>query len=130
MKNTSPARSFRAWLKTVTHHAWQDFVASRRTAPLASGGDAAEERLASVAALAAMGNHDVREATRQLQAAPVALRGWEWRHLQGRLDQSLAVVSGLPKPELIAFAPPGRRRVASAIVPAAAAALEADARCK
>ena len=24
--------SFRAWLKTLTHHAWQDFVASRRRA--------------------------------------------------------------------------------------------------
>src|SRR5262249_27719327 len=25
-----PSRSFRAWLKTVTHHAWRDFVDSRR----------------------------------------------------------------------------------------------------
>ena len=25
-----PARSFRAWLKTVTHHAWQDFVRAQR----------------------------------------------------------------------------------------------------
>ena len=25
-----PTRSFRAWLKTVTHHAWQDFLSSRR----------------------------------------------------------------------------------------------------
>jgi RNA polymerase sigma-70 factor (ECF subfamily) len=25
-----PARSFRAWLKTVTHNAWNDFVASHR----------------------------------------------------------------------------------------------------
>src|SRR5438105_5570316 len=25
-----PAHSFRAWLKTVTHHAWRDFVDSRR----------------------------------------------------------------------------------------------------
>ena len=43
-----PARSFRAWLKTVTHNTWQDFVRSRRTAPLADGGDAAKERLDSV----------------------------------------------------------------------------------
>src|SRR5262245_51933513 len=25
-----PGRSFRAWLKTVTHHAWQNLVASRK----------------------------------------------------------------------------------------------------
>jgi DNA-directed RNA polymerase specialized sigma24 family protein len=45
-----PTRSFRAWLKTITRHAWQDFVNSPRTAPLARGGDGANERLESVAA--------------------------------------------------------------------------------
>ncbi|HEX7878496.1 MAG TPA: serine/threonine-protein kinase [Candidatus Eisenbacteria bacterium] len=30
----------------------------------------------------------VGEATRQLEAAPVARRGWEWHHLHGRLDRS------------------------------------------
>jgi RNA polymerase sigma factor (sigma-70 family) len=28
-----PARSFRAWLKTVTKHAWSDFLAARRKDP-------------------------------------------------------------------------------------------------
>ncbi len=28
-----PSRSFRAWLKTVTQHAWSDFVAARRRHP-------------------------------------------------------------------------------------------------
>jgi RNA polymerase sigma-70 factor (ECF subfamily) len=28
-----PSRSFRAWLKTVTQHAWSDFVAARRRGP-------------------------------------------------------------------------------------------------
>jgi len=32
-----PARSFRAWLKTLTHHAWSDFVADRRRLAPASG---------------------------------------------------------------------------------------------
>jgi RNA polymerase sigma-70 factor (ECF subfamily) len=32
-----PARSFRAWLKTVVHHAWQDFLARRGRAGLGSG---------------------------------------------------------------------------------------------
>jgi RNA polymerase sigma-70 factor (ECF subfamily) len=32
-----PAQKFRAWLKTITHHAWQDLVRSRRE--VAAGGD-------------------------------------------------------------------------------------------
>ena len=31
-----PARSFRAWLKTVTHHAWQDFLTARKRADAGS----------------------------------------------------------------------------------------------
>jgi RNA polymerase sigma-70 factor (ECF subfamily) len=34
-----PTQKFRAWLKTVTHHAWQDLVRSRRE--VAAGGEAA-----------------------------------------------------------------------------------------
>ena len=32
------------------------------------------------------------DAARQLDAAPEDLRGWEWRHLRSRLDDSSAVV--------------------------------------
>jgi RNA polymerase sigma factor (sigma-70 family) len=32
-----PSRSFRGWLKTVTHHAWQDFEDGRRRARAAAG---------------------------------------------------------------------------------------------
>jgi RNA polymerase sigma-70 factor (ECF subfamily) len=32
-----PTRSFRAWLKTLTQHAWSDFVADRQRAGLATG---------------------------------------------------------------------------------------------
>ena len=59
--------------------------------------------------MAAVGIHDIREASRQLDQAPEELRGWEWRHLQGRLDQSLAVVAGRSGKTSIAFCPPGRR---------------------
>jgi RNA polymerase sigma-70 factor (ECF subfamily) len=45
-----PGRSFRAWLRTVTHNAWQDFVDSRKTATLSSGGDPSEQRLDSITA--------------------------------------------------------------------------------
>jgi WD40 repeat protein/serine/threonine protein kinase len=40
------------------------------------------------AAVAALSNHDVADAARQLQEAPQELRGWEWHHLQSRLDDS------------------------------------------
>src|SRR5436305_6703044 len=32
-----PSRSFRAWLKVITHHAWQDFVKERQRPGLGSG---------------------------------------------------------------------------------------------
>jgi WD40 repeat protein/serine/threonine protein kinase len=44
------------------------------------------------AAVAALSNNDVADAARQLDAAPVELRGWEWRHLQSRLDDSSEVL--------------------------------------
>ena len=43
------------------------------------------------AAVAALSHHDVVDAARQLDAAPEALRDWEWRHLHTRLDDSIAV---------------------------------------
>ncbi len=76
-------------------------------ARMAALGEAYQARLA--AAMAAMGHNDVREAGRQLRLAPEERRGWEWRHLQGRLDQSLAVVTGLPELGSVAFCPPGER---------------------
>ena len=44
------------------------------------------------AAAAAISAHDVTEAQRQLDAAPNELRGWEWRHLLGRLDDSDSLI--------------------------------------
>jgi len=44
------------------------------------------------AATAALSHHDVADAERQLKAAPEELRGWEWRHLHARLDDSAAVL--------------------------------------
>src|SRR5262249_24984763 len=38
------------------------------------------------AAVAALSGHDVADAARHLERAPVELRGWEWRHLRRRLD--------------------------------------------
>jgi WD40 repeat protein len=44
------------------------------------------------AAVAALQSHDVADAERQLTEAPEALRGWEWKHLRSRLDDSSAVI--------------------------------------
>jgi hypothetical protein len=44
------------------------------------------------ATIAALSMHDVVDAERQLEAAPEELRGWEWRHLYSRLDDSSTVI--------------------------------------
>jgi WD40 repeat protein len=62
------------------------------------------------AAVAALSNHDVADAARQLDAAPEALRGWEWRHLSSRLDDSAGVVRLRPgEPALLLSDPEGLR---------------------
>src|SRR5207253_2195569 len=45
-----PARSFRGWLRTLTRHAWSDFVQSRQRAGRGSGADEAERCLYTVEA--------------------------------------------------------------------------------
>jgi RNA polymerase sigma-70 factor (ECF subfamily) len=45
-----PGRSFRAWLKTLTRHAWSDFVADRQRSVQAAGGDDALEVLHTIEA--------------------------------------------------------------------------------
>jgi WD40 repeat protein len=44
------------------------------------------------AAVAALSAHDVADTARQLDAAPEERRGWEWRHLRSRLDDSSSVI--------------------------------------
>jgi RNA polymerase sigma factor (sigma-70 family) len=45
-----PTRSFRAWLKTLTQHAWSDFVADRQRAVRATGDSQTMEALATLEA--------------------------------------------------------------------------------
>ncbi len=62
------------------------------------------------AAVAALQNHDVADAARQLDNAPEALRGWEWRHLSSRLDDSSAVLRFRPgEPVFLLRGPEGLR---------------------
>lgn len=43
-----PSKSFRAWLKTLTHHAWQDFL-HRYLGPVAGTGDSQVHRILDAA---------------------------------------------------------------------------------
>jgi RNA polymerase sigma-70 factor (ECF subfamily) len=45
-----PSRSFRGWLKTVAHHAWQDFEDSRRRARAAAGDSHSQDQMLTVEA--------------------------------------------------------------------------------
>lgn len=45
-----PGGSFRSWLKTISHHAWCDFLRARRRTDQGSGGDAVLHELQSTAA--------------------------------------------------------------------------------
>ncbi len=53
-------------------------------------------RASLAAANSSLQNDDVADAASLLKLAPEALRGWEWRHLSGRLDDSSAVVPWPP----------------------------------
>jgi WD40 repeat protein/predicted Ser/Thr protein kinase len=65
------------------------------------------------AAGAALQNHDVADAARQLKEAPEGLRDWEWQHLHSRLDDSSAILPLLPKSYTFLFCGPEGLRIAS-----------------
>jgi WD40 repeat protein/predicted Ser/Thr protein kinase len=80
---------------------------ARQSARLARS-QAYQARLA--AAVAALADHDVADAVRHLEQAPEELRGWEWRHLYSRLDDSSTVVRLRPgNPALLLSGPDGLR---------------------
>jgi RNA polymerase sigma-70 factor (ECF subfamily) len=61
-----PSRSFRAWLKTVAHHAWRDFLDSRRQPGNGSGDTQVLEMLHQVAAGDSLVEHLDDEFAREL----------------------------------------------------------------
>jgi WD40 repeat protein len=80
---------------------------ARQSARLARS-QAYRARLA--AAAAALSGEDVADADRHLEEAPDGLRGWEWRHLHSRLDDSSAVVRLRPgDPPFLLPGPEGLR---------------------
>jgi RNA polymerase sigma-70 factor (ECF subfamily) len=63
-----PSRSFRAWLKTLTHHAWSDFLQGRQRPGLGSGDSRVEGVLHSVEARDDLVKHLEEEFDRELLA--------------------------------------------------------------
>ncbi len=61
-----PSKSFRGWLKTLTHHAWRDLVADRRRAGLGSGDSAMREFFESLEAGDDLVQHLEEEFRREL----------------------------------------------------------------
>lgn len=62
---------------------------------------------AIAAADATLRLHDTKSAERWLEEAPAALRGFEWRYLQGRADESLASAEAAAAISDIAVSPDG-----------------------
>jgi RNA polymerase sigma factor (sigma-70 family) len=76
--------SFRAWLKTVTHHAWSDYVTGRQRPGLGSGSPQVEELLQHVTAGEELAAHlkdefdlEVLEESRLRVQGRVDARTWE-----------------------------------------------------
>lgn len=61
-----PARSFRAWLKTLTHHAWSDYLESQQRPGRGSGDSRTVDMLHSVEARADLVQHLESEFDREL----------------------------------------------------------------
>jgi WD40 repeat protein/serine/threonine protein kinase len=59
------------------------------------------------AAQASFGDHNAGDAAQYLQAAPPALRSWEWRQLSSRLDDRLAAVRLADSEVVIRLCQPG-----------------------
>jgi RNA polymerase sigma-70 factor (ECF subfamily) len=79
-----PSKSFRAWLKTVAHHAWRDFVDARRRAALGDGGSTAVEMLHTVEAredlerrLEEQFDQELLERAMEVVKAQVAAHNWD-----------------------------------------------------
>src|ERR1700730_14633215 len=79
-----PSRSFRGWLKTVTHHAWRDFADSRLHAQRAVGTTQEQELMLTLEAREDLGRKleeafdlELLEAAKVRVRLRVAPRTWE-----------------------------------------------------
>jgi RNA polymerase sigma factor (sigma-70 family) len=107
-----PSGSFRAWLKTLAHHAWRDLLAERRRAGVATGDDRMVGFLGSLQAGEDLVEQLEREFRRELmdramervrlRVAPktwdafrlTALEGWSGAAAAARLEIKITRVYG------------------------------------
>ncbi len=66
------SRSFRGWLKTITHHAWRDLVADRKRAGVGSGDSRVGELLENIQAGDGLVQHLAEEFRRELLGEAMA----------------------------------------------------------
>jgi RNA polymerase sigma factor (sigma-70 family) len=79
-----PSRSFRGWLKTLTHHAWRDLVDERKRVGIGSGDSRLGELFANIQARDDLDKHLKEEFHRELMEQAmirvqprVAARTWD-----------------------------------------------------
>jgi RNA polymerase sigma factor (sigma-70 family) len=96
-----PSRSFRGWLKTIAHHAWRDFVDSRRRGQAAAGDSQVQELMQTLEAredlvrkLEEAFDHELLEAAKVQVRLRVAPHTWE--------AFRLVALEGLPVAEVAA----------------------------
>jgi RNA polymerase sigma-70 factor (ECF subfamily) len=105
-----PSKSFRGWLKTLTHHAWYDFVKSQQRQGVSSGDSAARAALETLEAREELTSHLEEAFDRELleeAMARVRLRveprtweafrllaeeGWSGARAAGALQMKVATV--------------------------------------
>jgi RNA polymerase sigma factor (sigma-70 family) len=68
-----PSRSFRGWLKTLTHHAWRDFVDERKRGGIGSGSSRMAELIANIGAGDDLEEHLTEEFHRELMEQAMVL---------------------------------------------------------
>jgi RNA polymerase sigma factor (sigma-70 family) len=97
-----PARSFRGWLRTLTHHAWSDFLDSRRRAVQGSGDSAVLDRLKTVEAGNGLAMHleqefdlELLEKAEELVQKQVEPTTWEAYRLLSKEGASGPVAAAL-----------------------------------
>lgn len=90
----NPEHSFRAWLKTVTHHAWRDFVDARQRVVLSAGAEdlgALEAREDLVLRLEEQFDHELLEQAMEIVRVRAAPHNWK--------AFCLTALEGVPAPE-------------------------------
>ena len=112
-----PSKSFRGWLRTLTRHAWSDFVAARRRTGRGTGDSAVEEHLHTLPARDDLVAHLEEQFDREvLEEASVRIRlrvePSSWQAFQMTAEQGLTAAEAAARlGKQVAAVAKARRRV-------------------